>query len=114
MGIQVSPDPFAEEKFFLRSDHFQFVLKGIPAMFPSEGINSADPNIDGESIARRWLAQVYHTPKDDLSQPFNYDSMRKQAQLFYLFGKLVANDDQRPRWNDSSFFGKLQKLRPEL
>jgi hypothetical protein len=83
-------------------------------MFPIEGIQSADPKIDGEKVARGWLANVYHTPKDDLSQAFNYESMRKQAQLFYLFGKMVADDNQRPRWNGTSFFGKLAGLRPKM
>jgi hypothetical protein len=54
-----------------------------------------------------WLKQRYHAPSDDLDQPVD----RAAAGAFdALVAKLitrVADRDDRPRWNDSSFFKRF-------
>ena len=37
MGITVSPDPMPEELIFVRSDHYRFVLRGVPAILLMTG-----------------------------------------------------------------------------
>jgi Zn-dependent M28 family amino/carboxypeptidase len=107
LGLEVSPDPFPDEVIFIRSDHFPFVQKGIPAVMICSGQKSADPKIEGGAVFGRWLATVYHSPKDDLAQPLDYAATAKVTQLYYLIADRVADDARRPTWNEGDFFGKL-------
>jgi Zn-dependent M28 family amino/carboxypeptidase len=105
LGLEVSPDPFPEEVVFIRADHYAFVKKGIPAVTLSCGLTSADPKMDGSALFRRWLATVYHSPKDDMAQPMDFDSAAKIARLYFLMADEVADAARRPTWNPGDFFG---------
>lgn len=105
-GFSVSPDPFPEEGFFVRSDQFSFVEKGIPSLFVGVGVNSSQPGVDGFANLKRWLVTVYHSPKDDLSQPIHYETSARFAGFLWRLGYAIAADSQRPHWNDNDFFGR--------
>ncbi len=51
LGLELAPDPFPEEVIFIRSDHFPFVTKGIPAVMLSSGLKSSDPSVNGRAGA---------------------------------------------------------------
>jgi Zn-dependent M28 family amino/carboxypeptidase len=105
LGLEVSPDPFPEEVVFIRADHYAFVRKGIPAVTLSCGLKSADPKMDGGALFRQWIGAVYHSPKDDLAQPMDFESAAKIARLYFLMADEVADAARRPRWNPGDFFG---------
>jgi hypothetical protein len=106
LGIGVSPDPAPEQVFFIRSDQYPFVKKGIPALFVMPGFQSSDPEIDGRAVFENWLATRYHRPSDDFSQPLDFDSAAIGGRLYFLTGLDVANTAERPHWNAESFFGQ--------
>ncbi|HOW73017.1 MAG TPA: M20/M25/M40 family metallo-hydrolase [Phycisphaerae bacterium] len=110
-GFAVSSDPFPEQGVFLRSDQFSFVKKGIPSIMISLGVNSMQPGVDGLALWKRWLATVYHSPKDDLSQPISYESSARFARFAFQLGYGIAMETKRPRWNDNDFFGKKFEVR---
>jgi Zn-dependent M28 family amino/carboxypeptidase len=101
----VSPDPFPEEGFFVRSDQFSFVKKGIPAIFVDVGVKSTQPGVDGLALLKQWLLTVYHSPKDDLTQAVQYETSARFAHFVFRLGHAIAMNPERPRWNDSDFFG---------
>lgn len=105
LGLELAPDPFPEEVIFVRSDHYAFVQKGIPALMLSSGLKSSDPKVDGGALFRQWLGTVYHTQKDDLSQPMDFESAARIARLYMLIAERVATDSKRPTWNAGNFFG---------
>ena len=105
LGIKISPDPIPEQAVFMRSDHFSFVRQGIPALFIKSGSETGNPNLDGTKLNLDWRATIYHTPQDDMSQPFDFNSAAKHAQLQFLIAYLTAQTDQRPTWNLGDFFG---------
>jgi Zn-dependent M28 family amino/carboxypeptidase len=105
LGLELGPDPFPEEVIFIRADHYAFVKKGIPAVTLSCGLKSADPKIDGGALFRRWIGSVYHSPKDDMAQPMDFESAAKIARLYYLMADAVANAARRPSWTPGDFFG---------
>jgi len=107
LGLSISPDPMPEEVIFVRSDQFPFVRQGIPAAFAIVGLESGDPEVDGATAARTWLATVYHTPKDDFSQTMDFETGTIYARVNFLAGYLVAQSSERPTWNDGDFFGTL-------
>jgi Zn-dependent M28 family amino/carboxypeptidase len=108
-GLQVSPDPLPEEVFFIRSDQYSFVRKGVPAVAITEGFKAADPKIDGKDVALEWEKTRYHTPKDDMQQPLNFDAATKLTRVDFAVGYLIAQQDQRPTWNPGDFFAQVAK-----
>ncbi len=104
VGFDVSPDPFPEETDFVRSDQFPFVRRGIPAIFIEPGMKSTDPKIDGKAIYMNWLQNVYHTPHDEISQSFDWDTNTKLAKLNFIIGYRVANAPTRPTWKKNDIF----------
>jgi hypothetical protein len=104
LGFEISPDPFPEENDFIRSDQFPFVRAGIPAVYVGPGMKSTDPKVDGKAIYMNWLQNIYHTPHDEITLPFDWESNARLAKLDFLIGQRVANAPQRPTWNKGDFF----------
>jgi hypothetical protein len=104
-GFEVTPDPMPEEVIFIRSDQYPFVQMGIPAIYFNPGWQSTDPDVDGRAIYMEFLTTHYHTPSDDLTRPVHWESAEKFALANYLLGVEIANDWERPTWNEGDFFG---------
>ncbi len=107
VGLELAPDPFPEEVIFIRSDHFPFVKKGVPAIMLSPGLKSADPAVSGGELLRGWLQARYHSPQDDMSQPMDFAESARIARLYLLIAYRVAETPQRPTWKAGDFFGVL-------
>jgi len=105
VGMTISPDPIPEEVRFIRSDQYSFVKQGVPAISLKTGSSSADPAIDGDKVTKEWLRNIYHTPKDDMNQPFDFVTGVKYAQTNFLIALGAASAAQRPAWNAGDFFG---------
>lgn len=105
LGLEVSPDPLPDEVFFIRSDQYPLVRRGVPAILIREGFKSTDPNVNGEKVFTTWLATSYHTPKDSMNAFWDFESGAKCARLNFLVGYEVAQQAQRPTWNAGDFFG---------
>jgi Peptidase family M28 len=103
-GWTLSPDPFPEQGFFVRSDQYSFVKAGIPSLYVDFGFQSAKPGVDVKAIVNKWMVTKYHSPKDDVTQPIQYPDSARLAGFLFGVGDAVAMDPQRPRWNDNDFF----------
>jgi hypothetical protein len=106
-GFVLVPDPMPEENFFVRSDQYSFVKKGIPASYLDVSSTSSDPDVDGEALYEDHLKNHYHKPSDDLSRPVDWDSAVRFARANARIGLAIANDDERPSWNEGDFFGEM-------
>ncbi|GEM71771.1 M28 family metallopeptidase [Sphingomonas aquatilis] len=100
IGIGLSPDPMPEQGFFTRSDHFNFVKKGIPSLFLWPGVKGA-----GAKPFEDFLEHCYHRPCDDLSQPILWDQGVRFVATNYAIARAVADAPQRPTWNKGDYFG---------
>jgi len=100
MGIAVSPDPMPQESIFVRSDHYRFVLRGVPAILLFTGYANG-----GKARWDHFLAQVYHTPQDDLSQPINWIAAARYGELNYRIARILADEPRRPLWYRGDYFG---------
>ncbi len=103
--FELAPDPIPEQVLFIRSDQYSFVRKGVPSVFLVPGFTSTDPDIDGGALFNEHLKTHYHQPSDDLSRPIDWDSALRFARANVRIGYAVAEDDERPAWNDGDFFG---------
>lgn len=106
LGIGLSPDPMPEQAIFTRSDHYNFVKKGVPAVFLMTGFTSKTEGEDGGKVWGEFFAKHYHKPSDSLDLPINYDAAKVFADVNIKIGLTVANQDERPYWLEDSFFGK--------
>jgi Zn-dependent M28 family amino/carboxypeptidase len=100
MGVKLSPDPMPEENIFVRSDHYEFVKQGVPAIMLATGW----ANGGGEKW-KAFLGGAYHHPNDDLSQPIDWVSGARFARINYLIARQLADAPQRPLWYDGDYFG---------
>ncbi len=100
------PDPVPQEVLFIRSDQYSFVKQGVPSVFLVPGFTSTDPEINGAEAFRNHLQTHYHQPSDDLSRPIDWDSAVRFARANVRIGHAVAEDDERPTWNEGDFFGE--------
>jgi hypothetical protein len=71
-------DPKDPEQFFYRSDHFNYVRKGVPIIFYMDG-SHAD----------------YHQPSDSVEK-INFEQMEKVARTIMATGWELANRAKRP------------------
>ncbi|MCO6509370.1 MAG: M28 family peptidase [Aridibacter famidurans] len=106
-GIKVIPDPAPEEKVFLRSDHYSFVERGVPALMLMAG-----PEGTGESLVARikaWEKLHYHQPSDDVMSDWHWEGAKTVADLMGILGLRLSNQEGMPSWNKSSRFGELKR-----
>jgi Zn-dependent M28 family amino/carboxypeptidase len=107
LHLKISPDPFPEQVVFVRSDHFSFIKKGIPALFIKSGFQtSPQDSIDRAKSDVAWRSTTYHTPHDDMQQNFDFNGAVMHAKINFLIGLLTANDTAKPTWNKGDFFGE--------
>lgn len=104
LGIEVQDDPQPERNIFIRSDQYSFIKRGVPALFLGVGYDME--SADGETMTG-WFARRYHAPSDDLEQPVDLESAAAFNRLMTALTLRVANADQRPAWNDGSFFKRI-------
>ena len=102
MGIKVSPDPMPEQSIFIRSDHYQFVRQGVPAILLFTGYANG-----GKAKWDDFFENIYHHPNDDLSLPINWRSAARYAELNYRISRALADADARPLWYQGDYFGDL-------
>lgn len=100
MGVAVSPDPMPEETIFVRSDHYRFVTRGVPAILLMTGYANG-----GEPIWKDFLSKTYHKVNDDLTQSILWDQGARYAELNYRISRTLADADQRPLWYEDDYFG---------
>jgi hypothetical protein len=106
LGIEPQADPEPKRNRFIRSDQYSFIRRGIPSLALKLGYDKGSPE---DQIVKKWLAERYHAPSDDLNQPVD---MRAAAEFNILVAKLlerIADRDDRPRWKDTSFFKRFAR-----
>ncbi len=105
-GFELTPDPYPDEVYFIRSDQYSFVRQGIPAVYFAEGIGSSDPAVDGRAVQEEFFNVHYHQPSDDLSQHIDWETALRFSRAAMRIGDRIAMDEQRPSWNEGDFFGE--------
>lgn len=105
-GFTLTENPLPEENLFVRSDQYSFVRQGIPAIYLIPGFNSVDPEMDGESAFRGHIRFHYHKPSDDHERPVDWASVERFTRSHIRIGYSIANDPERPTWNEGDFFAE--------
>ncbi len=112
VDVELTPDPWPDENLFTRSDHYSLVKQGIPSVFIWSGVKSRDPDFDASTAMDDFLKTHYHKPSDDMNLPFNWDAAVRFTTVNAEVARTVANQPERPTWNDGDFFGDTFGRKP--
>jgi hypothetical protein len=85
LRLVAADDIWPQENFYSRSDHFNFARKGVPILF---FFNGTHPQ--------------YHQPDDEV-RLIDTSKLARVAQLGFYLGVKIAQTEQRPKWNPSSY-----------
>ncbi len=78
-------DRWPEERFYFRSDHYNFARKGVPILFFFNGVH-----------------EDYHQPSD-VPDKVDAEKESRILKLVYYLGREVGNAPARPKWNPDSY-----------
>jgi Zn-dependent M28 family amino/carboxypeptidase len=101
MGIKVQPDPEPVRNVFIRSDQYNFIRHGVPSIMVDFGNEKGSKE---DAIEKKWLAERYHAPSDDVNQPVDKAAAGTFNLLVERLLERVANADAKPAWKPNSFF----------
>lgn len=105
MNLQVQDDPEPVRNIFVRSDQYNFIRHGVPAVMTDIG------NLKGSkeaAIEKAWLDKRYHAPSDDLNQPIDLQAAADYVEFMRRLTLKVADAPAKPQWKPDSFFRRFQ------
>jgi len=105
-GNIVTPDPVPEENAFVRSDHYAFVKRGVPALMLMGG--PAGDDSTWVPRMKKWLETDYHSPNDTVKPDWDWTGPRTLAQVGLIIGLRVANAEAMPAWRSTSPFNRAR------
>ena len=102
-SLQVVPDPNPTRRYFVRSDQYPFIRKGIPAlMLDSGSIDSASAEAD-----KAWVRDHYHQPSDDAAQTLDLAAVARFDRFSLALTRAVADASRKPQWKRASLFRRF-------
>lgn len=110
LGRKVVPDPHPEFGAFFRSDHYNFVKKGVPSVY---AVGLAEPFAGNDSVAmagmQDYVQHKYHQVNDEFYEGFNSDGIALDAKMNFLIGYQLAYGAAFPEWNEKSEYRSIRK-----
>ncbi len=85
LDLKPIADPWPEERFYYRSDHYNFAKRGVPVLFFFSGVH---PD--------------YHQVSDS-PEKIDYEKMTRIVRLLFYLGQEIASAPERPKWNPESY-----------
>jgi hypothetical protein len=77
-------DRWPEERFYFRSDHYNFARKGVPALFFFNGVH-----------------EDYHRVTDS-AEKIDSEKESRILKLLYYLGREIGDAPERPKWEPAS------------
>jgi Zn-dependent M28 family amino/carboxypeptidase len=104
-GRTVKPDPEPEKGFYYRSDHFEFALQGVPALYPDSGVDYVGKP-PGYSQKKRdeYTMNDYHKVSDEVKPDWDLTGAVDDCRLLFEVGFRVAQGDRWPEWKPGTEF----------
>ena len=106
-GVKVQADPEPQRNAFIRSDQYNFIRHGIPALAMGVGFEKGSPE---QETFKSWLTQRYHAPSDDLDQPVDLAAAGKYEEIIRALMVRTADGQGRPQWKSNSFFRRYAPM----
>jgi Zn-dependent M28 family amino/carboxypeptidase len=102
---QVLPDPNPERGMFYRSDHFEFMRGGVPALYLKAGADYMDhPAGYGEKRVTEYIENDYHKVSDEVKEGWDLRGAAEDLALLAEIGWRLADGRDWPQWKAGSEF----------
>lgn len=102
-GRTVNPDPTPEKGSYFRSDHFPFAKQGIPAVYPSGGIDHVEHGKEWTlSKKDKYTAENYHKPSDEYDPNWDLSGAVDDLRLLFKVGYRIAMESAFPNWKEGT------------
>ncbi|MFD1768135.1 M28 family metallopeptidase [Sphingobacterium suaedae] len=96
---------------FYRSDHFNFVKKGVPGLFMGSGSELLDTDTLKTQNRRKALAGRYHTVHDEVDENWSFEGILADIRLFFDIGYTMSMDKSLPNFKSGSEFKEISDKR---
>jgi len=87
-------DIWPDQRFYSRSDHYNFARKGVPILFFFNGTH-----------------EDYHRASDEVEK-IDADKAARIVKLMFYLGIEVANAPERPKWDPDSYNEIVKRVTP--
>ena len=103
-GGYISSERHPEAGAYYRSDHFNFVKAGIPALYVSTGNDVIGKGKEvGGKMQDEYIAKNYHRPSDEYDpSTWTMDGAVNELKLLFQLGKRLVIEEKRPEWKPGS------------
>ena len=88
-GRYIFFDDDNSDGWFFRSDHYNFVKKGVPAVVVENGLKPVDPDHPNKYPMASW----YHKPSDEYRADWDLSGTMANVNMILSVGLSLANDD---------------------
>lgn len=108
-GRTLSPDPNPSNGMYYRSDHFNFVRKGVPSLFIYMGFDHLKNGREWLLEANnQWTNERYHTPRDVYDkESWDLTGAAEDVSVILEVGIRLANDTSiYPQWKPDCEFSR--------
>jgi peptidase M28-like protein len=85
LGMTAIDDRWPEERFYFRSDHYNFARRGVPILFFFNGVH-----------------EDYHEVTDS-PEKINSEKEARILRLLFHLGQEIGNAPRRPQWKPESY-----------
>jgi Zn-dependent M28 family amino/carboxypeptidase len=98
-GRTVAADPEPEKGHYYRSDHFEFVRQGVPAVNARGGVDYVGkPAGFGMRKRDEYTQKDYHKVSDEVKPDWDLSGVVEDLQLLLTVGYRVAQGTAYPEW----------------
>ncbi len=109
-GRTITVDPEPDKGSFYRSDHLEFMRRGVPAIFfLHPGADFIDKPADFAAQKRKqYITQDYHKFSDKVKPDWDLSGLVEDTQLLFLAGMDIAQASSLPQWYPKSEFASAR------
>jgi len=104
-GRTVVAEARPEHGMYFRSDHFEFVRKGVPAMLSGGGHSLRGKTAEETAQLRAdYLTHRYHKAEDQIQPEWDLRGAAEDGELYYRVGRSLARDLETVDFKPTSEF----------
>jgi len=108
-GRVLKADPFPENGYYYRSDHFELAKLGVPMLYPSSGIDHKEKGMAyGKQKEHEYVSNHYHGPSDEYETSWDLNGAVEDLQLYFLMGNHLVNGSDWPQWREGTEFKSIR------
>ena len=90
---------------FYRSDHFEFMKKGVPSLYVTSGMDfRGKPDGYGETKVNEYIDRDYHKVSDEVKPDWDLSGAVEDLKLLQAVGRGLSTSQSWPEWRVGSEF----------